>query len=521
MIRAAIGFVLSLALCAALMPFVISVLGKHRAAQPILGYVESHKAKSGTPTMGGVGFLVSAALPFAFLLRGDPSTALVCLIVAVGYGAIGLTDDIMKVKSGHNKGLSAGWKLLLQFLVACAVSAYAVFGSPVGTTILAPFTDKPLDLSWFALPYYVFVFLAFTNSVNLTDGLDGLAASVTEVFLMCFAAVLIICAGFAPTDTQLNELLLIACFAGALAGFLCYNRYPARVFMGDTGSLSLGGLLASLSVLTGLGLSAAIINPLSQEMTKTYKSYCALAGYDENCLDYIAYAGSVQREKVVAAPSVSAVAAEGAPSLKYYVEKGLKDRAEGAAAELLKTVSPLDVINGEIIPALDEVGKAFENKTLFLPQLLMSAEAASGAFDVIKRAFGGGGEPKKLKIVIATVRGDIHDIGKNIVRTLLENYGFTVYDMGRDVPARTIADKAKSVGAHVVGLSALMTTTVASMKETIELLKAELPDCRTLVGGAVLTAEYAAMIGATKYAKDAMASVRYCEELEGELFGDK
>lgn len=259
MIRAAIGFVLSLALCAALMPFVISVLGKHRAAQPILGYVESHKAKSGTPTMGGVGFLVSAALPFAFLLRGDPSTALVCLIVAVGYGAIGLTDDIMKVKSRHNKGLSAGWKLLLQFLVACAVSAYAVFGSPVGTTILAPFTDKPLDLSWFALPYYVFVFLAFTNSVNLTDGLDGLAASVTEVFLMCFAAVLIICAGFAPTDTQLNELLLIACFAGALAGFLCYNRYPARVFMGDTGSLSLGGLLASLSVLTGLGLSAAII----------------------------------------------------------------------------------------------------------------------------------------------------------------------------------------------------------------------------------------------------------------------
>ena len=269
------------------------------------------------------------------------------------------------------------------------------------------------------------------------------------------------------------------------------------------------------------GLSAAIINPLSQEMTKTYKSYCALAGYDENCLDYIAYAGSVQRQKVVAAPSASAGAAEGAPSLKYYVEKGLKDRAEGAAAELLKTVSPLDVINGEIIPALDEVGKAFESKTLFLPQLLMSAEAASGAFDVIKRAFGGGGEPKKLKIVIATVRGDIHDIGKNIVRTLLENYGFTVYDMGRDVPARAIVDKAKSVGAHVVGLSALMTTTVASMKETIELLKAELPDCRTLVGGAVLTAEYAAMIGATKYAKDAMASVRYCEELEGELFGDK
>ncbi len=259
MIRAAIGFVLSLALCAAFMPFVISVLGKKGASQPILGYVESHKAKSGTPTMGGTGFILAAALPFAFLLRGDPSTALVCLIVAVGYGAIGLTDDLMKVKSGHNKGLSAGWKLLLQLLVACAVSAYAVFGSPAGTTVFLPFTDKPVDLSWFALPYYVFIFLAFTNSVNLTDGLDGLAASVTEVFLMCFAALLVVCSGFAPTDAQMNELLLIAGFAGALAGVLCYNRYPARVFMGDTGSLALGGLLASLSVLTGLGLSAAVI----------------------------------------------------------------------------------------------------------------------------------------------------------------------------------------------------------------------------------------------------------------------
>ena len=200
------------------------------------------------------------------------------------------------------------------------------------------------------------------------------------------------------------------------------------------------------------------------------------------------------------------------------MEKGLKAEAEAAAARLLKDVAPLDVINGEIIPALDEVGKAFENKTLFLPQLLMSAEAASGAFDVIKRAFNGGGNSKKLKIVIATVKGDIHDIGKNIVRTLLENYGFTVYDLGRDVPARAIVDKAKEVGAQVVGLSALMTTTVASMKETIELLKAEYPSCRTLVGGAVLNREYAEMIGATKYAKDAMESVRYCEELENQLF---
>lgn len=271
------------------------------------------------------------------------------------------------------------------------------------------------------------------------------------------------------------------------------------------------------------GLSAAIINPNSQEMIKTYKSFCALSGYDKNCLEYIGYAGTVQTEKIVPVQSASAA---GVPvgergSLKYCVEKGLKAEAEAAARELLKTFAPLDVINGQIIPALDEVGKGFENKTLFLPQLLMSAEAASGAFEVIKSAFAGGGASKNLKIVIATVKGDIHDIGKNIVKTLLENYGFKVYDMGRDVPARVIVDKAKEVGAEVVGLSALMTTTVASMKDTIELLREEYPSCRTLVGGAVLNREYAEMIGATKYAKDAMESVRYCEEVEKELFGEK
>lgn len=271
------------------------------------------------------------------------------------------------------------------------------------------------------------------------------------------------------------------------------------------------------------GLSAAIINPNSQEMIKTYKSFCALSGCDKNCLEYIGYAGTVQTEKIVPVQSASAA---GVPvgergSLKYCVERGLKAEAEAAARELLKTFAPLDVINGQIIPALDEVGKGFENKTLFLPQLLMSAEAASGAFEVIKSAFAGGGASKNLKIVIATVKGDIHDIGKNIVKTLLENYGFKVYDMGRDVPARVIVDKAKEVGAEVVGLSALMTTTVASMKDTIELLREEYPSCRTLVGGAVLNREYAEMIGATKYAKDAMESVRYCEEVEKELFGEK
>ena len=268
----------------------------------------------------------------------------------------------------------------------------------------------------------------------------------------------------------------------------------------------------------GAGLSAAIINPNSQEMIKTYKSFCALSGHDRGCLEYIEYANGVQSSISAVQPQAKPLY-EGEKTLKYCVEKGLKAEAEAASAELLKTQAPLDIINGQIIPALDEVGKGFENKTLFLPQLLMSAEAASGAFEVIKRAFSGGGNSKRVKIVIATVKGDIHDIGKNIVKTLLENYGFTVYDLGRDVPARTIVDKAKEVGAEIVGLSALMTTTVASMRDTIALLKEEYPSARTLVGGAVLNKEYADMIGATRYAKDAMESVRYCEEVEAELFG--
>ncbi|MCD7729303.1 MAG: homocysteine S-methyltransferase family protein [Clostridia bacterium] len=267
------------------------------------------------------------------------------------------------------------------------------------------------------------------------------------------------------------------------------------------------------------GLSAAIINPNSQEMIKTYKSFCALSGYDKNCLNYIEYASGVQAANYTV---TGGNIAQSKPqnTLKYYIEKGLKAEAEGAAKTLLKTQSQLDVINGEIIPALDEVGKRFEEKTLFLPQLLMSAEAASGAFEVIKSSFGSAGAVKKLKIVIATVKGDIHDIGKNIVKTLLENYGFNVLDLGKDVPPQTIVDAAISTGAKVVGLSALMTTTVVSMKETIELLNEQYPECRTLVGGAVLNKDYAEMIGATKYAKDAMESVRYCEEVEAELYGE-
>lgn len=263
------------------------------------------------------------------------------------------------------------------------------------------------------------------------------------------------------------------------------------------------------------GLSAAIMNPNSHEMLKTYYSFLALSGKDENCLKYIDYASSVLTGETVELAKTSEAAAQ--VDLKYCIEKGLKGEASQKAKELLSELSPLEVINKFIIPALDEVGKGFEKKRVFLPQLLMSAEAAHESFEVIKSAFGGSGASKKLKVVLATVKGDIHDIGKNIVKTLLENYGFTVIDSGRDVPPERVVEAVKENGAKLVGLSALMTTTVGAMKSTIELLKEQCPECKVIVGGAVLTAEYAAELGADAYGKDAMATVRYAEGLEEKL----
>ena len=262
------------------------------------------------------------------------------------------------------------------------------------------------------------------------------------------------------------------------------------------------------------GLSAAIINPNSQEMFKIYKSFLALTGRDENCLQYISYASSLSlpSDAPTATPTV------GADDLRGAIVRGLKAAAASAAAGLLGSVAPLDVINGHIIPALDEVGERFEKKTLFLPQLLMSAEAASAAFDAIKRGFSRGAQSKKLKVVIATVKGDIHDIGKNIVRTLLVNYGFEVFDLGRDVQPSAVVDAVKRTGAQVCGLSALMTTTVQSMAQTIRLLRESCPGVKVVAGGAVMNEEYAAAIGADIYCRDAMATVRYCEERERALF---
>lgn len=263
------------------------------------------------------------------------------------------------------------------------------------------------------------------------------------------------------------------------------------------------------------GLSAAIMNPYSAEMMRAYYTWRLIRGIDENCADYIAFANANVHSDINAAPK-STVGMSSAASLKDAVIKGLKTEAAAKAKEMLKSTEPMELVNGEIIPALNCVGADFEAKKVFLPQLLMSAEAAGCAFEEIKAAVKTGDNTKKGEnIVLATVKGDIHDIGKNIVKLLLENYGYSVTDLGRDVEPQKIADTVIKLHSPLVGLSALMTTTVPAMEETIKLLKMQAPYCKTVVGGAVLTAEYAKTIGADKYAKDAMETVRYAKEIIG------
>lgn len=250
------------------------------------------------------------------------------------------------------------------------------------------------------------------------------------------------------------------------------------------------------------GLSAGIINPKSEAMMNAYYSFNALAGLDDNCTEYIESVTDTKTQ--TASPEIS---------LHTAIVKGLKDEAAQCARALLESSEPLDVINGYIIPALDEVGAGFEENRIFLPQLLMSADSAKAAFDVIKERMILSGQEEKSgnKIVIATVHGDIHDIGKNIVKVLLDNYGFDVIDLGKDVPEEEVLRAVEENGVKLVGLSALMTTTVPAMEKTIALLH-EKTDAKIFVGGAVLTPSYAKMINADWYAKDAMESVRIAKE---------
>lgn len=280
------------------------------------------------------------------------------------------------------------------------------------------------------------------------------------------------------------------------------------------------------------GLNAAIINPNSEAMMRAYYSFRALMDLDPQCGDYIQKYGQQDRagtqtgshfSKSPSSPegaSVEAAAREGGPAeaLETGIEKGLREQASAAVDELLKGKDALEIINSHMIPALDRVGKGFEQGTLFLPQLLMSAEAARAAFDIIKEKMAASGVKQESKgsIILATVKGDIHDIGKNIVKVLLENYSYEVLDLGKDVPPERIVEAAVKNQVRLVGLSALMTTTVPSMEETIGLLREKAPWARVMVGGAVLTQEYADTMGADRYCRDAMASVAYAEELFGE-----
>ncbi|MCQ2424319.1 MAG: homocysteine S-methyltransferase family protein [Clostridia bacterium] len=254
----------------------------------------------------------------------------------------------------------------------------------------------------------------------------------------------------------------------------------------------------------GAGLSAAIMNPFSAAMNDAYRASLVLLGLDEGCRGYVAYATAT------AEPSAAPQTKETAPSLREAIERGLGGAAAALTRGLLETKQPLDVISEEIVPALSAVGERFEKGTFFLPQLLSAADAASASFAVIREVLPPTGDGAR-RIVLATVKGDIHDIGKNIVGTLLENFGFTVQDLGRDVDPAAVA--AAAVGCRLVGLSALMTTTVPAMEETIRLIRASSPETKIVVGGAVLTADYAAKIGADFYAADAMETVRIAQRV--------
>ncbi len=288
------------------------------------------------------------------------------------------------------------------------------------------------------------------------------------------------------------------------------------------------------------GLSAAIMNPYATEMMNVYYAYKALHDLDPNCSDYIEYAqklpalqtaptasaGQSGAGSAGASASGGASGAAQAPGeknvsqLQNAIIRGLKEQAGNITGELLKDTKPLDIVQQEIIPALDIVGKNFEEKKVYLPQLLMAAEASKEAFEEIKKEMAkssDGAGPKRCSFVIATVHGDIHDIGKNIVKLILENYGFDVHDLGKDVPEQTVVDKVVELHAPIVGLSALMTTTVPAMEETIRLLREQAPWAKVTVGGAVMTQEYSDRIGADKYCRDAMETVRYAEEVEKSL----
>jgi len=260
-----------------------------------------------------------------------------------------------------------------------------------------------------------------------------------------------------------------------------------------------------LSAALGAGLDAPIMNPMAEESMKAIRCFRVCNCEDSAAADYIA--------RYAEETPASVQNATGEKSLRSCILEGRAEEAARAVRELLKTQEPFKIIDENFIPALDEVGQGFEKGTLFLPQLMQSASAVKAAFDVIKESADGAETKSRGTVILATVKGDIHDIGKNIVKMMLENYGYTVIDLGRDVPPETVVTATKEYQAPLVGLSALMTTTVGGMKETIAALKEAGVPCKVMVGGAVLTPEYARMVGADFYAKDAREAVKIANEL--------
>ena len=277
-----------------------------------------------------------------------------------------------------------------------------------------------------------------------------------------------------------------------------------------------------LTMAMSAGLDLAIMNPNTPEMMAAVRAYRVLTCQDPQSTDYVAAYADVQIQTTQTSKSAATVAevsaaAPGGDALFEAVRRGLKAEARAAADAALTMREPLDVVNTSLIPALDAVGDGFEKGTVFLPQLLQAATAAQAAFEAIKAKIAASGQAQgsKGKIVIATVKGDVHDIGKNIVRVILENYGYDVLDLGRDVDPERVVEAVRQTGTKLVGLSALMTTTVPNMQATIEALHAANLDCKVMVGGAVLTPDYARDIGADYYCKDAKASADLAKQLLG------
>ena len=339
--------------------------------------------------------------------------------------------------------------------------------------------------------------------------------------------------GLGPSDFVIDVLCLAVSADATSANVILETMRRVREELGCRTCLGVSNISFGLparpllnasfyTMALAAGLSAGIVNPLATDMMTAYRAYRALTGKDRTCAEWI----ETFKDWSPAASSQSATHAlpleDGTPKtesgnsqLSAAIRRGLKADAATAAREALQNgKNPLDIINGSIVPALEIVGKGFESGNVFLPQLLMAAEAAGAAFEVVRAALPSQDSgPVKGPIIIATVKGDIHDIGKNICRALLENYGFKTIDLGRDVPPETIVEAARREKARLVGLSALMTTTVCFMEQTIKLVHQELPGCKVTVGGAVLTADYAEQIGADNYSKDAMGLVRYAEQL--------